>query len=286
LKTSIKVPVTTVANNKIIDFFKYVYKDLSMLHDRLKSLMLRRGVEVLNLPEPIFMDEYVELDISQIKVYNKIKEELLNNGALNHLINVREFISNAGVAFIKARQVVSCPHIFGVKRDAKLERTIEIVEEQLDSEKSVVIFAWFNDTIDQYYRVLSDKFGKDKVIAVQKSTSNAQELVSEFQNSDKPMVLIGTIGKLGTAFTITRADMVIFVDKHVIWSDYKQAFMRVWRQGQTKTVVIVNILAKDTVDERLEELVSIGRSHHDQVVDGVATDEYLEKTYGKMEDLL
>ena len=123
-------------------------------------------------------------------------------------------------------------------------------------------------------------------MCVDKNTKNAQELVSEFQNATTPKVLIGTIGKLGTAFTITRADIVIFVDKHVIWSDYKQAYMRVWRQGQTKTVVIINILAKDTVDERLEQLNAIGKSHSDQVVDGKASDEYLDQQYGRLEDLL
>lgn len=284
-----EVPAMTMVNNRVVEFFKYVYKDLSMLHDRLKEVMLRRTEELLHLPTPVFKDEYVELDKEQIKVYNKIKEELLNGESYKSILYFKDIVTNPGVAFIKTRQVVSCPHIFGIKKDAKLERTIEIVDEALSNGKSVVIFAWFNETIDQYNRVLSQHFNEEydnAILCVDKNTKNAQELIGEFQNATTPKVLIGTIGKLGTAFTITRADIVIFVDKHVIWSDYKQAYMRVWRQGQTKTVVIINILAKDTVDERLEQLNAIGKSHSDQVVDGKASDEYLDQQYGRLEDLL
>lgn len=280
-----KIPTLIQRGGSEIEFFKYIYKDLSLLHNRLKPIMLRRTADILKLPEPIFKDEYVELDKMQLKLYTKFKEDTLKENNFKSLLSVEQVVTNPGVIFMKARQVVSCPHIFGVTQDAKLERTIEIVQEALDDGKSLVIFAWFNETIDQYYRVLKDKFG-DSILAVQSSTKNAQDIVSKFQNSDEPKVLIGTIGKLGTSFTITRADIVVFIDKHVIWSDYKQAYMRVWRQGQTKTVVIINIMAKDTVDERLEYLVGVGRSHSDQVVDGKTSNEYLDKVYGRLEELL
>jgi SNF2 family DNA or RNA helicase len=181
------------------------------------------------------------------------------------------------VQFIKARQAVSCPIIFGVHSDAKLERVKEVIKEAFEDGKSVVVFAWFNATINHYIATLSALF-QGSVIGVTETTGNVQDKVSEFQNAEEPKVIIGTIGKLGTSFTITKADIVIFVDKHVMWSQYEQAYMRVWRQGQTKNVVILNIMAKDTIDERLEFLIARGKSHSEQVVDGInRPEEYLQK---------
>ena len=284
LEYAVEVPKTMTVKGKMIRFFDYVYKDLAMLHSKLKTFMLRRTVEVLKLPTPVFKDEYVELDKLQQNLYNKIKEETLKANSYQSLFTTDEVVGGGSSVFMNARRAISCPHTFGVKSDAKYERTVEIVDEALSNGRSVVIFAWFNDTIDEYYSKLSALYG-DSVIAVQQRTKNTQDLITQFQTGDKPMVLIGSIGKLGTAFTVTRADIVIFIDKHVIWSDYKQAYMRVWRQGQTKTVFITNIMAKDTVDERLDFLLAKGRSHGDQVVDGIQPTEIIQARYS-LEELL
>jgi len=281
LEHAYEIPKSIIRGGREIKYSEYVYKDLATLHEKLKKFMLRRTVDVLQLPEPIFKDEYVELDKEQQKLYTKIREDIINSASYKSALSTSEVLSNPGVVFVKARQAVSAPAIFGIKSDAKLERTAEIVEEALDAGKSIVIFAWFNATIDSYTHYLRGKFGASKILAVQEDTKNAQDIVSEFQNNNEPQVLIGTIGKLGTSFTITRADIVIFVDKHVVWSDYKQAYMRVWRQGQTKNVVIINLMVKDTVDERLEYLIAKGKSHSQQVVDGVVdeVDEYIAERF-------
>lgn len=280
-----EVPRTMTVKGKMVKFFDYVYKDLSMLHERLKEFMLRRGTDLLNIPEPIFKDEYVELDKDQLKLYNKLKEDVIKSTSYSSIVNIDELLSNPSIEFIKARQAVACPHIFGVKHDAKLERTIELLEEAFENGQSVVIFGWFNETIYQYEKVLQDKFG-DSVLAVTPKTKNAQDIITQFQSETKPMALIGSIGKLGTSFTVTRASIVIFADTHVIYSDYKQAYYRVWRQGQKNTVLIINLLAKDTMDERLQDLIHFGKSKQDQIVDGKDSDEYLIKKYGKIEDYL
>lgn len=272
------VPTTMKVKGRMVHFVNYVYKDLSLLHHRLKDFMLRRTVDFLNLPEPIFIDEYVELGKKQLALYNKIKDDILKANNYDSFLSPDQAVVNPGVEFTKARQAVSCPSEFGISEDAKLSRVLEIVEEAIDNGRSVVIFGWFNATVRTYYDVLRSKYG-DNVLGVLPDTKNPQDVITAFQTSSAPQVLIGSIGKLGTSYTITRADMVIFVDKHVVWSDYKQAYMRVWRQGQKKTVVIINIMAKDTIDERLEHLLTVGRSHGEQIVDGKSPDKYIEERY-------
>lgn len=284
LEYAYEIPKTMRVNGRVVEFKEYVYKDLSMLHAKLKQFMLRRTVDVLKLPTPIFKDEYVELDKKQFSLYNKIKDDIIKSSTHGSFLTASDAVTNPGVLFIKARQAVSCPSIFGVNDDAKLERVIEITEEALEDGKSIVVFGWFNATINHYGSVLGSKFG-GCVLPIYEDTKNVQEVVSKFQNGTTPQILIGSIGKLGTSFTITRADIVIFVDKHVVWADYKQAYMRVWRQGQTKNVVIINIMAKNTIDERLEHLLAVGKSHSEQVVDGIQQDDYLFKKY-RIEEFL
>ena len=261
----IEVPQQVVMNRRIVNFSKWVYKDLKPLHDQLSNIMIRRTVELLNLPEPIFKTEFVDLYPQQQKAYAIEKESILEKlGSQTTLDNMHE--KNPAVLFTRLRQIVSAPSTFGINQDAKKDRMIELCEELVESGKSVVIFTWFNETTFAYSKELRDKF-PGNVVVVDKNTKNVQNAVTEFQEGSQ-QILIGNLTKLGTSFTITKADYVIFIEKHVVWSDYKQAYMRVWRQGQTKTVVIIDIMAKDTIDERLEYLVQLGRSHSQQIVDG------------------
>lgn len=67
--------------------------------------------------------------------------------------------------------------------------------------------------------------------------------------------MIGTIGAMGTGLTLTAANTVIFLDKPWNPANMEQAEDRVHRIGTTRSVNIITLVAKDTIDERIEELL-------------------------------
>ena len=67
--------------------------------------------------------------------------------------------------------------------------------------------------------------------------------------------MVGTIGALGTTHTLTSANNVIFYDEPWTYTDKLQAEDRCHRVGTNSSVNIYTLLSKDTVDERVHDIV-------------------------------
>ena len=81
------------------------------------------------------------------------------------------------------------------------------------------------------------------------------KFVDKFQNDNSCKVFVGTWQKCGTGLTLTAASYLIFVDTPWTDADFKQASDRIYRIGQTKPVEIITLVAKDTYDERVLEII-------------------------------
>ena len=68
-------------------------------------------------------------------------------------------------------------------------------------------------------------------------------------------VIIGTIGAMGTGLTLTAGNTVIFLDEPWNKALFDQAVDRCHRIGTKSTVFIYSIMCKDTIDERIHELI-------------------------------
>ena len=79
---------------------------------------------------------------------------------------------------------------------------------------------------------------------------------------------IATIGAMGTGLTMTAASYVFFVDKRYWDAENKQAEDRAHRIGTTNTVNVVSLVATNTVDEGIEEMLRDNKALFDRVVEG------------------
>ena len=85
------------------------------------------------------------------------------------------------------------------------------------------------------------------------------------------MVMLGSIGALGTGLTLTKANTVIFLDHPWNRALYDQCVDRAHRIGQTKNITVYNLMCKGTIDERIWEIVEEKREISDKIVDGNMT---------------
>ena len=88
-------------------------------------------------------------------------------------------------------------------------------------------------------------------------------------------ILIGTWQKIGTGLTLTAANYMIFLDTPWTYSIFDQACDRIHRISQTKPVFIYNLIASNTIDERVKYLLNLKKSLSDFVVDNTLTDQSL-----------
>ncbi len=241
------------------------YKNMEQLTTQVRDIMIRRlKADVLDLPEKIYVDEYVEMEGKQGVLYKEVKSGIktaLANGEIN--------LDNPLSSLIRLRQVTGYPGILSSVTDsAKLDRMVDLTEEALSSGQKVIIFSNWTQMTDE----ISARFDKlgIKISQITGGTPDGQRqlIVDSFQNEDKIKVLVGTIGAMGTGLTLTAATVVIFVDEPWNKALYDQAVDRCHRIGQKNNITIYNLLTKGTIDERIHNLIYKKGAMSDAIIDG------------------
>lgn len=249
------------------------YKNLDELQEKLNKIMLRRlKSEVLDLPDKIFIDEYVEMSNKQQKIYNEVFDDIKSN------IDRIKIAANPLAQLIRLRQATGYTGILSstIQESAKLDRLEQLVEDSVNNNQKVVVFSNWTQMTD----IIKQKLLKytPEVITGEVDTITRQQSVSNFQNNNKCKVIIGTIGAMGTGLTLTAGTVVIFVDEPWTKASFNQAVDRCHRIGTTSKITVYVLLAKNTIDERIHEIVEKKGAMSDAIVDG--------KIIGNREDIL
>lgn len=239
------------------------YKNLEEIRAMMDNIMLRRlKTEVLDLPEKIRKIEYVDMTPKQNQIYKEVY-----NGVMSDLQKIK-FSNNPLSMMIRLRQSTGWTGIISdkVQESAKMDRMVELVQEIVASGQKAIIFSnW--ESITEVAREKLKSYNPAYITGATKADERMKE-VDRFQNDDKCRVIIGTIGAMGTGLTLTAAQNVIFLDSPWNMALKAQAEDRAHRIGTKGTVNIITLVCKNTIDERIEELVEKKGQIADALVDG------------------
>lgn len=240
------------------------YKHLDELQERLNDIMLRRlKDDVLDLPEKIYVDEYVEMSSKQEKIYKEVSAEIKEN------IDTIKMANNPLAELIRMRQATGYTGILSttIQESAKLDRMEELVEEAVESGKKVVVFSnWTQMTTPIAKRL--NKYNP-AVITGEINADTRQLMIDKFQNDNKCKVIIGTSGAMGTGLTLTAGTVEIFLDEPWNMALKEQCVDRCHRIGQKNNLTIYTIMCKGTIDERVHDIVLSKGELSNAIVDGV-----------------
>ena len=242
------------------------YKNLDQLTAQVREIMLRRlKSEVLDLPEKIYVDDIVEMEGKQAVMYKEVEA-----GLKADYINGDIDLTNPLSALIRLRQTTGYPGILSdeITESAKLDRMEELVENCTSNDEKVLIFSNWTQMTDAICNKLKSEGHKVGVITGETPDSSRQEIVDVFQNSSDLKVLVGTIGAMGTGLTLTAATTVIFLDEPWNKALFDQAVDRAHRIGQKNNITIYSIMCKDTIDERIHNLIYKKGAMSDAIIDG------------------
>ena len=239
------------------------YRYLDELQAQLDEIMLRRlKNDVLDLPEKTHITEYVEMTPKQKQIYDEVTAEIRMN------IDQIKMANNPLAELIRMRQATGYTGILSskVKESAKLDRMEELVEEAVENGKKVVIFSNWTQMTDVIFNRV-EKFGA-VFITGQLEDRHRQGAVNRFQNDPSCNVIVGTIGAMGTGLTLTAGTVEIFMDEPWNRANKEQAEDRCHRVGTKENVTIYTLVCKDTIDERINQLVERKGMMADALVDG------------------
>lgn len=231
------------------------YKNLDELHERFDRYQIRRTKDILKLPPKIYQTIYVEMTKDERNEYTQIKRGILRDIESGDV----RFI-NPAVATIKLR-------LFTDKiKTRALKNTITSLIE--DNEQPCVVFSMYKEGLYILQEELKD-FKPLLLTGDILKAEDKQKVIKAFQDEKESNVLMGTIQAMGTGYTLTRASYVNFLNKSWTVTDNIQAEDRCHRRGTTGSVTVVTYIVKNSVDERVEEILANDKIYIDKVVDGV-----------------
>lgn len=242
------------------------YKNLDLLHEQIKINSIRRKKsDVLDLPPKTYHLEYVEMNDLQEKFYKDIKQ-----GVIDELDKVKVDPAYAMSLSFRLRQATAFTGILSstIMESAKLDRLEDLVEEIIAEGNKVVVFSTFKPTLKEVERRLNLKNINNVICDGDVKDSLINERKDRFEQDPNCKVLLGTWQKMGTGFTLTAANYLIFIDTPFTDGLFQQAADRIYRIGATKNVTIITLITKDTVDERIQDIIEGKAALSDFVVDG------------------
>lgn len=240
------------------------YKNIDQLEKKLDSIMLRRTKKQVlpDLPEKVYMSEYVDLTDEQKDLYNQVIDDVIEDP------NITEDLSlDCQLAVkLRLRQVSGgvVPFAF-IKTNPKLDRMEELVEEAIYSGNKVVIFSNWVEAL----RPAIDRLKRYNPVVITGETNDfdRQTIKNKFQTDDNVKVIFCTIGAAGVGLTLTAASEVIFLDEPFTNAAKEQAIDRTHRIGTKSTVIVHTIISHNTYDENIHHIVLGKRDLSDAIVD-------------------
>ena len=234
------------------------YKNLNEIKDLVDSVSIRRlKKDILELPPKIIRKEYIELTDKQQKVYNNITKDIIDN--LDKIENIPTMLSQ----LTRLRQATETTELLStnVLESSKIERTKELLE-QIDGK--VVIFSVFSTTCDILYRELSKKYN---CAILTGTTKNKNEQIEKFKKDESCKVFITTIGAGGVGLNLQEAHTEIFFSVGWTYAGFTQAIDRCYRATTTEKLTVYVLVAHNTIDEHILDIVNKKKSIQDGLID-------------------
>ncbi len=171
---------------------------------------------------------------------------------------------------------------------SKAMRMLEIIADAEEDNRKVLVFSFYLETIQKIRTLLDGKCTQPINGSV--PPARRQEIIDEFDNMPAGSVLLAQIQAGGTGLNIQSASVVIICEPQLKPSIENQAISRAYRMGQTRKVLVYRLLAADTIDERLDDLLEekqeIFNAFADRSVAADATQkeeqQIDDKTFGKL----
>ena len=229
------------------------FKNLSELSETIKTFSDRVLKEdCLDLPPKTFMKRYVTLTSDQKKIYEQMKK------AAMAVLNGKVTTTMTVLTQLMRLHQITCGHFTaddGTSHAVESNRLNELMNVLDETEGKAIIWANYQLSVGEIIQKIIKEYGEDSYVHYYGLTSQEerQDNIRKFQNDPKCRFLVGTPQTGGYGITLTQANTVIYYSNGYDLEKRLQSEDRAHRIGQNKKVTYIDIIAEDTVDEKIVE---------------------------------
>ena len=229
------------------------FRHLDELAESLKPFSYRvLKDDCLDLPEKIWIKRHITLTPEQKEVYRQMKETALA------MLNGKQVTTMTVLTQLMRLHQITCGHFTaddGSIQKIKNNRMNELMDVPEEIEGTAIIWAHYQYDIKQIIEEIKKVHGPGSVVDYYGLTpqDERQGNIKKFQDDPRCRFLVGTPSTGGYGITLTAANTVIYYSNGYDLEKRLQSEDRAHRIGQKKSVTYVDILAEDTVDEKIVE---------------------------------
>ena len=248
-----------VGSGRYISVPKY-YKRLEELEIKLRQFATRiRKDQCLDLKPKVRQKRYIELEGESKNIYNRLR-----TSALAIVEDSTISFSNKLTEIIKLHQVCN-----GFTKDddgkmlrlhdQKVKALHEVIEE---TDGKIIIWANYLWNIHEIIHSLKSRYGEESVVSIfgEVGVADRKKAVELFQNDSKVRFFVGNPTTGGFGLTLTACNTVIYFSNNYNLEVRMQSEDRAHRMGQKGSVLYIDIVAKNTLDEAImKSLVNKGQ---------------------------
>lgn len=267
--------------------------NLDELNDKMKKICFIRRLKSDVLQElPSKQKTYIPISIDNRKEYDKIEKEFIK-WAKNTLINPAEYAAelkdvknltekqkkiliDAKIKLklhkIKASEaMIKIEYLKQVVAQGKLNRFKEFIDNVIEQGDKLVVFASHvkiqRDLYEHYRQYNATRlFSED-------SAEVRQQNIDTFQNDKNCPLIVVSLNAGGVGITLTSASKVAFIEFGWTPAIHDQAEDRCHRIGQKDCVNIYYMYGKDTIDEKIMQIIEDKRAIALNIADGISIEQ-------------
>ena len=229
------------------------FQNLGELSDTVKQFSYRVLKEdCLDLPPKVFIKRHVTLTPDQQRIYKQMKDQALAvlNGKVTTTMTV--------LTQLMRLHQITCGYVAaddGTTQHVESNRLNELMSILEDTEGKVIIWANYQLSVGEIIQKIIKVYGPDSYVHYYGLTpqEDRQDFIRKFQNDPKCRFIIGTPQTGGYGITLTQANTVIYYSNGYDLEKRLQSEDRAHRIGQKKTVTYIDLIAEDTIDEKIVE---------------------------------
>jgi len=228
------------------------YKNLSELSEKLQPFSYRvLKDDCLDLPKKTFMKRIIQLTPEQEKVYRQMKQMALAE------LNGKVITTATVMTQLMRLHQITCGHFKsndGTVQKLKNDRTNELINIINEVSGKVVIWAHWRNDIETIIEHLKKEYGDNSVVTYYGDTTQdeRQNAIKQMQDPNSTVrFLVGTPQTGGYGITLTAASTMIYYSNGYDLEKRQQSEARIDRIGQTKPMTYVDIIAEETIDEKI-----------------------------------
>ncbi len=229
------------------------FQNLGELSDVVKQFSYRVLKEdCLDLPPKVFIKRHITLTVDQKRVYEQMKKQ-----AIAHL-NGKVTTTMTVLTQLMRLHQITCGYVTaddGTTQQVESNRLNELMSILEDTDGKVIIWANYQLSVGEIIQKIIKVYGPDSYVHYYGLTpqEDRQDFIRKFQNDPKCRFIIGTPQTGGYGITLTEANTVVYYSNGYDLEKRLQSEDRAHRIGQKKTVTYIDLIAEDTIDEKIVE---------------------------------